>query len=88
MKDHGCDMDSDSAQRVPSLRRALQMLRDWQQARQLRGEPAATPAASAAPVGATALPSGWQSTTDPATGQPYYWRTEDPAGTVTWERPG
>lgn len=36
---------------------------------------------------ASELPRGWQSTIDPNTGQPYYWRIEDPAGTTTWERP-
>jgi hypothetical protein len=81
VQDNGIPMDSDRAQQVPPLRRALRMLEDWQQTERL-----GTVAPKAAAPGA-ALPSGWQSTTDPNTGQPYYWRTEDPAGTVTWQRP-
>jgi len=34
-----------------------------------------------------ALPAGWQTTVDPASGQPYYWRVADPASTTTWVRP-
>eukprot|EP00438_Fugacium_kawagutii_P031168 Skav204297 [mRNA] locus=scaffold2227:29053:29672:- [translate_table: standard] len=66
----------DSHFEAPALRRAVKMLRDWQQAEQLRQ-----------PREEAALPHGWQSTRDPNTGLPYYWRTEDPAGTVTWDRP-
>lgn len=83
MQDNGIPMDSDRAQQVPPRRRALRMLEDWQQTERLG---TVAPKAAPAPPGA-ALPSGWQSTTDPNTGQPYYWRTEDPAGTVTWQRP-
>ena len=85
-QDHGIPMDSDRAQQVPPLRRALRMLEDWQQTERL-GAAAAGNVAAAAPAPPANLPSGWQSTTDPNTGQPYYWRTEDPAGTVTWQRP-
>ena len=47
-----------------------------------------TKSESTLPVSAASeLPRGWQSTIDPNTGQPYYWRIEDPAGTTTWERP-
>lgn len=82
VQDNGIPMDSDRAQQVPPLRRALRMLEDWQQTERLGGA-----SLGGAPAPQTALPSGWQSTTDPNTGQPYYWRTEDPAGTVTWQRP-
>lgn len=85
MQDHGIPMDSDRAQQVPPLRRALRMLEDWQQTERLGA--AAAGSVAAAPAPPAGLPSGWQSTTDPNTGQPYYWRTEDPAGTVTWQRP-
>jgi len=33
------------------------------------------------------LPVGWCATRDPTSGQTYYWRQADPAGTATWQRP-
>lgn len=33
------------------------------------------------------LPTGWRQTMDPARGLPYYWREDNPAETVTWQRP-
>merc|ERR1719263_2510820 len=33
------------------------------------------------------LPDGWSSAVDPASGQTYYWRNDNPAGTTTWECP-
>jgi len=38
-------------------------------------------------VPSLALPVGWREAVDPATGQPYYWKDTDPAGTTTWIRP-
>eukprot|EP00434_Breviolum_minutum_P035977 symbB.v1.2.031863.t2/scaffold3678.1/size52145/3 len=81
MHSHGCPMDSDRVRSVPPLRRAVQMLREWQQTQQLResmklpltstkqAQPEQSPVQPEKP-----LPSGWQSTIDPATGHPYYWR--------------
>lgn len=94
MHSHGCPMDSDRVRSVPPLRRAVQMLREWQQTQQLResmklpltstkqAQPEQSPVQPEKP-----LPSGWQSTIDPATGHPYYWRVDDPANTTTWDRP-
>ena len=93
MHSHGCAMDSDRVRRVPPLRRAVQMLREWHQTQQLReylnpltskqqAQPEQSPVHPVKP-----LPSGWQSTIDPATGHPYYWRVDDPVNTTTWERP-
>lgn len=76
LDEHGFSFESRFE--APAMRRAVRMLRDWQQAEQLR---------QPAPVQEAALPHGWQSTRDPNTGLLYYWRTEDPAGTVTWDRP-
>eukprot|EP00438_Fugacium_kawagutii_P015584 Skav229717 [mRNA] locus=scaffold49:261492:275306:- [translate_table: standard] len=44
----------------------------------------------AAPVGEAVeapLPAGWESATDPSTGNRYYWQLSNPTGTTTWERP-
>lgn len=34
-----------------------------------------------------AVPLGWGCALDPASGQYYYWRTDDPAGSTTWQCP-
>lgn len=44
-------------------------------------------AAAAGAQDADRLPEGWQSTVDPASGNRYYWRVDNPAGSTTWERP-
>eukprot|EP00930_Biecheleria_cincta_P088457 TRINITY_DN776_c0_g1_i2.p1 TRINITY_DN776_c0_g1~~TRINITY_DN776_c0_g1_i2.p1 ORF type:complete len:490 (-),score=72.68 TRINITY_DN776_c0_g1_i2:38-1507(-) len=44
------------------------------------------PSASAAPP-QVPLPPGWESAVDPNSGHPYYWRSDNPAATTTWERP-
>lgn len=81
MSRNGCSLDSEHAARVPSLRRAVAQLSEWQQLR-----PQESAESQAAPAEA-ALPDGWQSTLDPSSGQRYYWHVGDPAGTTTWERP-
>ena len=86
MKSQGCEVDSDQALAVPSLRRAIRDLQEWQMSQKL-SKPAAAPAAAAAPSDDAGLPDGWQSTLDPSSGQRYYWNVGDPAGTTTWERP-
>lgn len=90
MSRNGCSVDSEQAARVPSLRRAVAQLSEWQQLRQL-GAPAEADAPAEAPAASeaseAALPEGWQSTLDPSSGQRYYWHAGDPAGTTTWERP-
>lgn len=96
MSENGCDADSPTAIKVPSLRRAISSWRARQRDEQLhRAWESATPAEQMLPQetsrpsvdGESELPHGWQSTVDPNTGQPYYWRTEDPTGTTTWDRP-
>jgi hypothetical protein len=34
------------------------------------------------------LPSGWDTAVDPTSGERYYFHTEDPLNTVTWQHPG
>lgn len=82
MSRNGCSLDSEHAARVPSLRRAVAQLSEWQQLR-----PQESAESQAAPEAEAALPDGWQSTLDPSSGQRYYWHVADPAGTTTWERP-
>lgn len=95
MSENGCDADSPTI-KVPSLRRAISSWRARQRDEQLhRAWESAPPAEQMVPPetsrpsvdGESELPHGWQSTVDPNTGQPYYWRTEDPTGTTTWDRP-
>lgn len=42
---------------------------------------------AAAAASPPALPPGWGSAKDPASGHAYYWRESDPAGSVQWELP-
>eukprot|EP00928_Gymnodinium_smaydae_P063848 TRINITY_DN47328_c0_g1_i1.p1 TRINITY_DN47328_c0_g1~~TRINITY_DN47328_c0_g1_i1.p1 ORF type:complete len:400 (+),score=49.18 TRINITY_DN47328_c0_g1_i1:41-1240(+) len=35
----------------------------------------------------SALPAGWCTAVDPTSGASYYWKSADPAGTSTWQRP-
>lgn len=44
-------------------------------------------AAATAATALPALPVGWASAMDPGSGRAYYWRVDDPNGSVTWERP-
>ena len=95
MRENGCDPESPKAQGVPSLKRAIalwkarqrevQLQIDWQKNATKTSENAQLD--SPRSVSGNGLPQGWQSTMDPNTGQPYYWRIDDPAGTTTWEHP-
>ena len=96
MFENGCDADSPRAMGVPSLKRAISSWRarqrDEQHHKAWEGASQATeqrdPQGTSRPsLGESELPHGWQSTVDPNTGQPYYWRTDDPTGTTTWDRP-
>ena len=52
------------------------------------GPQSQAPKAKSKVEGGEQLPEGWSQLWDPSTGQPYFWKPEDPAGTLTWERPG
>eukprot|EP00933_Yihiella_yeosuensis_P042519 TRINITY_DN37132_c0_g1_i1.p1 TRINITY_DN37132_c0_g1~~TRINITY_DN37132_c0_g1_i1.p1 ORF type:complete len:461 (+),score=79.95 TRINITY_DN37132_c0_g1_i1:66-1448(+) len=89
MKRHGVEPQSQAAS--PALRRALRMYASRQHQEQVRQSyqnttsfGSAPPLTEAAPA---PLPSGWASAVDPNSGNEYYWRSDNPAGTTTWERP-
>jgi len=102
MRNNGCDPTSERAQKTPSLRRALRFHGIKQQQAEARAAWQTSPlfgsmaspetqgtqgSMPGAPPVAVPLPTGWDSAVDPNTGRSYYWRTENPAGTTTWERP-
>jgi len=91
MRKHNCELDSQQAQSVPALRRAISIYRTRQRQVELlaltgsQGAERRMPPMP--PTPSSALPEGWQSAQDPASGNFYYWHIDDPSGTTTWERP-
>jgi len=61
----------------------LQKVRQLEDQRFLRQDGAG----GALPPAAPTLPHGWASAVEPTSGQSYYWKVDDPAGTTTWQFP-
>lgn len=55
--------------------------------RQLEAELRSAAKRSSEATSSAQLPPGWREHVDAASGLPYYWKEEDPAGTTTWQRP-
>lgn len=100
MEETGVVRNTKTEHRIATHQRSLQMQereREWEQRAgggfpgdrggggggfESRMARTAHPAAGVIP-----LPAGWYEATDPGTGRSYYWREDDPHGSVTWERP-
>ncbi|CAE8711458.1 unnamed protein product [Polarella glacialis] len=96
MRTSGVGPESDRAMATPSLKRALRWhgiklaqataKAAWQQSNATSAS-ALSSLPGGAPAVSSALPTGWASAVDPGTGREYYWRSDSPATTTTWERP-